>query len=266
MVLFDEFCNWAIAKEMKIGLDEDDAVELKTQSLFRIQKSSSAQLAYTAPTSIELKQSVSPEVWQELADKLPWKKTKEHHRRRLELFRDFDPNGNGHLSLAEIDRGVKLILQCETLFNVKPVLMRAYAAAKSKESASNADYVELGEFRTLLWYLRRYFEYWVMFDDMDTSDDRRIEFGEFERSLSKLAQWGVVVADAQKAFREMDADGVRCARVLSGYVLCFVVFVVALVCGWWCQSTAVVLRVRPRVDVSVGFVVVVFCRRWHGAV
>ena len=39
MVLFDEFCNWAIAKEMKIGLDEDDAVELKTQKLYRVKKS-----------------------------------------------------------------------------------------------------------------------------------------------------------------------------------------------------------------------------------
>jgi hypothetical protein len=39
MVLFDEFCNWAIAKEMKMGLDEDDAVELKSQKLYRIKKS-----------------------------------------------------------------------------------------------------------------------------------------------------------------------------------------------------------------------------------
>ncbi len=33
-------------------------------------------------------------------------------------------NGNGYLSLAELDKGIQDILKCESLFNCKPALKR----------------------------------------------------------------------------------------------------------------------------------------------
>ena len=63
------------------------------------------------------------------------------------------------------------------LFNLKPVLMRAFQSAKNKLPAKNKhgdDYVSRAQFRYVLMYLRQYYEYWVAFDEIDKNDDRRI--------------------------------------------------------------------------------------------
>jgi hypothetical protein len=35
-------------------------------------------------------------------------------------------NGNGYLSLAEVDKGMRDVVQLPILFQLKPVLMRAF--------------------------------------------------------------------------------------------------------------------------------------------
>jgi hypothetical protein len=52
-------------------------------------------------------------VGREWAGKLPIGKSETDHARRNELFQQFDPNGNGYLSLAEVDKGVHDILGLE---------------------------------------------------------------------------------------------------------------------------------------------------------
>ena len=42
------------------------------------------------------------------------------------MFNLFDPNGNGYLSLAEVDKGIRDILQIDALFDAKKVIMRAF--------------------------------------------------------------------------------------------------------------------------------------------
>ncbi len=94
----------------------------------------------------------------------------------------FDVNGNGYLSLAEIDKGMRDVVCLPKLFDTKPVLMRAYMAsrdmmpAKTKYSDS---YVTKGEFRFLLRYLRVYFELWIAFSRIDKDGDRRVSYSEF---------------------------------------------------------------------------------------
>ena len=48
----------------------------------------------------------SGDMFRGLMKKLPTMKTKVGQGKRLALFRSFDPNGNGYLSLAEVDKGV----------------------------------------------------------------------------------------------------------------------------------------------------------------
>jgi hypothetical protein len=75
-------------------------------------------------------------------------------------------NGNGYLSLAEVDRGLQDVIRIPQLFHAKPVIMRAFQAAKNRIKATNPhgkDYVSHAEFRYLLSYLRQYYEYWVAF-------------------------------------------------------------------------------------------------------
>ncbi len=79
-----------------------------------------------------------------MAAKLPWGRDEKSNAARKLLFRQFDPNGNGLLSLAEADKGVfydvGLVLTLLHLGVVgdlqlgdvicKAVIMRAFQAAK----------------------------------------------------------------------------------------------------------------------------------------
>ena len=77
---------------------------------------------------------------------------------RRRLFNGIDINGNGYLSLAEVDRGLQDVLQIEEIFDAKPATMRAFQASKNYGGNVHlgmhaADYVEREEFRILLQHL-----------------------------------------------------------------------------------------------------------------
>ena len=111
--------------------------------------------------------------------------------------------------MAEIDKGMRDELQLPELFALKPVLMRAYMAARDKLKSSNPhgdDYVSRAEFRYLLKYLRQYYEYWVAFDNIDKDDDRRISYEEFAAAKETMEKWNIS-GDSEELFKEADADG-----------------------------------------------------------
>ena len=64
--------------------------------------------------------------WEGLAKKLPTARTMEDRRKRLNIFSRIDVNGNGFLSLAEVDKGIRDVLRIDSIFNAKPVIMRAF--------------------------------------------------------------------------------------------------------------------------------------------
>lgn len=115
----------------------------------------------------------------------------------------FDVNGNGYLSLAEVDRGVKYVLKLPELFNIKPVLIRAFTKAKTALKATTKygdDYVSKAEFKYLMRYLKQYFSCWIVFNEIDTSKDKRITYQEFQKAIPLLQEYGVKILNAQKAF------------------------------------------------------------------
>lgn len=88
-----------------------------------------------------------------------------------------DINCNGFLSLAEVDKGIKDLINLPVLFELKPVVMRAFRAAKtSTKSKSKLDdnLVSEAEYRYLLKYLQHYYEYWVAFDRTEENHYKRI--------------------------------------------------------------------------------------------
>lgn len=149
--------------------------------------------------------------WAKLKEKLPWEKNDEQKAKRKELFKQFDPNGNGYLSLAEVDKACQDVLNLHEVFDAKPVIMRAFQAAKNqkreKPGAKGAEYVEFCEFRMLLWYLRQYFELYEMFDAVDTEDDRRINLDEFKKAVPTIETWGVKIPNPEETFKEVDKNG-----------------------------------------------------------
>lgn len=121
----------------------------------------------------------------------------------------FDVNGNGYLSLAEVDKGIRDVIQLPELFTLKPVIIRAFNAAKTALKASSKygdDYVSKAEFKYLIQYLKDYTSYWIVFDEIDTSNDRRISLEEFEKAVPTLQGKGLKIPDAKKAFAEIDTN------------------------------------------------------------
>ena len=119
----------------------------------------------------------APIDWSAMAGEFPIGQDEDDKRERSKLFNLMDPNGNGYLSLAEVDKGVRDVLCCDEIFDCKPVIMRAFQTAKNAAKTKarlGADYVERVEFRLLLVYLRKYFELFKLFRGIDKSNDRKI--------------------------------------------------------------------------------------------
>jgi len=147
--------------------------------------------------------------WAGIAAKLPTQTNDEDKAKRKKMFNQFDPNGNGVLSLAEVDKAMRDVLNIDDLFDAKPAIMRAFQIAKnskpSKRGDLGDDYIELREFKFFLLSLRQYFEYYVAFVRVDANSDNRISLKEFKAAQSNIEKW-VGKIDADKAFKAIDTN------------------------------------------------------------
>jgi Ca2+-binding EF-hand superfamily protein len=200
-ILFDEFADWVIKKGLDLGDDDDFEADMSYQpssSVGAKSKKNSTQEKIRAKTIID---------WDKIRKKLPTEKTAEQKLKRNRLFDGFDPNGNGYLSLAEVDKGCKDVIDLPEIHGNKPVMMRAFQAAKDISKSSSElgdDFIERSEFRLFLVYLRNYLEIWQMFDRIDSGDDRRINLEEFKAAVPMIERWGVKIEDAEATFGEID--------------------------------------------------------------
>lgn len=116
------------------------------------------------------------------------------------LWKCLDFNGNGIVSLAEID---KFVIERFPLLNQKPALMRAYKKTTKKEGNGD-DWVQYNEFKALLrnlFYFNRVFH---VFDTIDTDDDRRIDINEFKLGFNLLNMGEEF--NAESVFSEIDRN------------------------------------------------------------
>ena len=124
-------------------------------------------------------------------------------RERDAIFRRMDVNGNGALSLAEID---KAVVEVWPKLNHKKPMMRAYMAA----DISGDHLIGRREFGLLLKNLVFFNNLWAKFEEIDKNHDKRLDLDEFKDAGKML---DITVADwrAEEDFDRIDEDG-------SGYV------------------------------------------------
>ena len=118
---------------------------------------------------------------------------------RRAAFDRMDVNGNGGLSLAEID---KAIVEVYPQFDQKPALIRAYKAADRDGSG----FITRKEFGKLLHFLGYFTDLWHNFEKIDTDHDRRLDLTEF-MGASALVGHAMSEEEAVSEFRNMDEDG-----------------------------------------------------------
>jgi len=154
--------------------------------------------------------------WETFDRILPSDRSAESRKMRSELFNAWDPNRNGHLSCAELDRGLMITFNYDPKVRaaISPSIKRAYRGAKTavqkNGKLANDDYVEKREFRVFVEFLRYDLHILVLFGQLDTSEDHRISHAEFQAFFKTHKIPGLPEMsydDLEKEFSVIDANG-----------------------------------------------------------
>ncbi|CAG8583402.1 28424_t:CDS:2, partial [Dentiscutata erythropus] len=116
------------------------------------------------------------------------------------IFNQFDINGNGLLSLSEIQTAV--ITNLPEYKDNKPAILRAYKAA----DVSKDGYVQREEFGRLLDLLFYYKELHEIFKSLDVDHDRRITFEEFKKGHKLILLEGYSDEKLKEEFDSIDKN------------------------------------------------------------
>ncbi|EGD82612.1 hypothetical protein, variant [Salpingoeca rosetta] len=118
------------------------------------------------------------------------------------VWRRIDYNGNGIVSLAEID---KWAVENYPVLNHKPAMMRAYKHTTLKDGDGDA-WVEPGEFPALLRNLLYFVKTFTVFTAIDQGQDRRIDVREFAQGQKALGMH-LSPDEVKREFAAIDTNG-----------------------------------------------------------
>ena len=114
-------------------------------------------------------------------------------------FSEMDVNGNGLISLAEID---KLIATMYPKFDNKPALIRAYHAADTNGNGL----ISKKEFKSLWEYIEYFNRVWHKFEAMDKNNDRKLNLDEFKTMSCELFDTKFKDKEAAYVFELIDTN------------------------------------------------------------
>ncbi|CAL6037466.1 Flagellar_calcium-binding protein [Hexamita inflata] len=137
---------------------------------------------------------------------------------RNKEWKFLDINGNNYVSLSEFETWIKHHLPeffnsgdgqrykiaFRYAYNKARTIHQSKATTTSAQKQQNDDYLTRSEFAPMLKYTRIFLEIYNMFDELDTSRDRKIQIGEFIRGVDKLNQWGAKIQDPKADFKKID--------------------------------------------------------------
>ena len=150
--------------------------------------------------------------WDELTKKLPVRKTAEDRKKRLQLWNKINEYGNGYVSFKRLSFQLDKYLKLPNTVRKKGPLKLAFDAACDKYERygikKEDNLIEWMEFRIFLVYLRQFFEYWIMFEKIDSSGEHLINFKEFKNSIPLMRNWGLDLkeSEAEKEFKSISKN------------------------------------------------------------
>ena len=128
--------------------------------------------------------------------------------KRRALFKSYDLNANGYMSLAELDRMVKYDKRFEPFRSSKAIL-RAYKRADDPKKKGHVGWINRAEFRDFLYYLPLYQNLWEHFSKADENYDGRVSLLELKKAEKDLQ---LEPGEVEKVFKEIDSNK-------GGYIL-----------------------------------------------
>ena len=143
--------------------------------------------------------------------KLPTETTASARKERLKLWNQINEYGNGYVSYKRLDVQITKYLDLPFSIREKGPIRMAFNGACNRYSKKggnpNDGLLEWMEFRIFLVYLRQYFEYYVMFTNIDTSGDHKVSLEEFKTAVPTMKKYNVEIKDPEKEFKSIDKDG-----------------------------------------------------------
>ncbi|CAE7755775.1 unnamed protein product [Symbiodinium sp. CCMP2456] len=191
LILFDEFCRWVASVQCPV---DSSVYTAPAPSLH------SPSAKHHSKVAVHHSHSAKTQIVNqfEVAEKKLHGLLKDK-RQLHQLWRKMDYNGNGLVSLAEMDG---CVTDCFPEANNKPALMRAYKATERNPDG----YVHKTEFRALLRNMFYFNKLYSLYEVVDVDDDRRMDLNEFRGGCSVLGL-KLTPAEAFDEFNFMDENG-----------------------------------------------------------
>lgn len=147
--------------------------------------------------------------WKQLMNKLPIAKTEIAAKKRKKIWDEMNAHNNGSVSLKKMTKDMEKYLNLPKIVIEKGCLEKAYEKSKSKvktKQKGDDQFIQFSEFRIFLVYLKQYFEYWVMFENLDAGKDMTLSLSELKKSLEILKSYGVKIENFDEEFKVIDKN------------------------------------------------------------
>eukprot|EP00437_Effrenium_voratum_P020806 CAMPEP_0181446024 /NCGR_PEP_ID=MMETSP1110-20121109/25892_1 /TAXON_ID=174948 /ORGANISM="Symbiodinium sp., Strain CCMP421" /LENGTH=400 /DNA_ID=CAMNT_0023570091 /DNA_START=87 /DNA_END=1289 /DNA_ORIENTATION=- len=191
LVLFEEFCRWVASVQCPVDASVYSTPTMAASPSSRTHHQKGAVYhSHSAKTQLENQFEVAEKKMHSLL---------KDKRQLQSLWRSMDYNGNGIVSLAEVDG---CVTERFPEMNNKPALMRAY-----KATLRNPDgYVHKTDLQILLRNMFYFNKLYSLYEVVDTDNDRRMDMNEFRSGISFLGL-KLTPSEAHDEFNFMDANG-----------------------------------------------------------
>lgn len=148
--------------------------------------------------------------WKTLMNKMPVECTEAAAKKRKKIWDEMNAFNNGSVSMKKMTADMEKYLGLPANVTKKGCLEKAYNNAKDKVKTKNAGedmFIQFAEFRIFLCYLKQYFEYWVMFENLGAKGDTMtLTLKQLKESQHILESYGVKVDNIDSEFKAMDKD------------------------------------------------------------